>query len=114
MTLIGFCAMQLCLVLSFKLVFFTLGHSLNWFDAVFICGILTWSLIVPITPGNVGLIEAFIGGLTQTLYGQFSLGFSAVFLWRITQLVVGLVMSSGFSWLLFGSLLFTKKQFPIT
>lgn len=105
MTVAGFILMQGCLILSFKLVFMALNHSVHWLDLVFIAGLFIWCLIVPITPGNIGLIEAFMGGLTQTLYGQFSLGFSAIVLWRIAQLGVGLLLGTGFSWLLIGQIL---------
>ena len=101
-TLTGFIILQGLTGLSFYVTFIGLNAPLSFIHCIFIVGFSTLFMIVPLTPGNFGLLETALGGLTQALFGNFSLGFSAILLFRIAQLLISTLLGSGFCLLLLG------------
>lgn len=86
--------------------FTSLGYPLPLLACVFLSGILSLSLLFPITPGNIGILETFFGMITKMLYQDFSIGFSAIALFRITQWIPSILLGTFFSFSLIG------KVFP--
>jgi uncharacterized membrane protein YbhN (UPF0104 family) len=107
--LTGFCIIQALIVISFLIIFSALGKPLILSHAFFIVGVTTLGLLFPITPGNLGVLEGLMGGLTQALYGNFGLGFGAVIIYRIAQFLIAILFGSIFSYILLGSVLPIKK-----
>lgn len=100
----GFIILQLMTVMSFYLIFLGLGYPIPTSHLLVIVGLVTLGFLFPITPGNLGILEVMLGGLTESLYGQFGLGFSALLIFRIAQLSVALIFGSFFSYFLLGHL----------
>lgn len=107
--LIGFGLIQALIVISFLVIFTALGKPLALSHGFFIVGVATFGLMFPITPGNIGVLEALMGGLTQALYGNFGLGFSAVLLYRLAQFFIAMLLGTLFSYVLLGGLSPLKK-----
>ncbi|MGD9592940.1 MAG: YbhN family protein [Candidatus Berkiella sp.] len=89
----------------FYVIFMSLGNPLPFTDCLFMIGVVLLTMIVPITPGNIGVLETITGTLTQMLYQDFSLGFSATALFRISQWIPSVLLGTGFSIALCGSML---------
>jgi uncharacterized membrane protein YbhN (UPF0104 family) len=88
----------------FYLTFKALHMVLPFSHCSFLVGIMVLAMIFPITPGNIGILEALIGTLTQMMYNDFSIGFSVVALFRASQWIPSLIFGSLFSTLLMGTL----------
>lgn len=97
----------------FYLIFLSLGNPLPFADCIFIVGIVILSMIIPITPGNIGVLESIVGTLTQMLYQDFSLGFSATALFRVSQWIPSVLLGTCFSLVLAGSLLPKFSQYKL-
>ncbi|MFO1258460.1 MAG: lysylphosphatidylglycerol synthase transmembrane domain-containing protein [Gammaproteobacteria bacterium] len=82
--------------LSFYLIFNEIRVPLPFSQCVFLISLLSISMLVPITPGNLGIAETIIGSLTHLLYGDFTQGFMAVILFRLSQLTVSLTLGGPF------------------
>lgn len=78
--------LYLLMGLALQLCFDKVGHSIDFPASLFFLCTLKLTSIVQITPGNAGIAEVAIGALTQWLYQDFTIGFSAIALFRITQL----------------------------
>lgn len=74
--------------LLFYLIFNQIQTPLPFSQCVFLISLLSISMLVPITPGNLGIAETIIGSLTHFLYGDFTQGFMAVILFRLSQFTV--------------------------
>lgn len=74
--------------LSFYLIFNQIQSPLPFSHCVFLISLLSISMLVPVTPGNLGIAETIIGSLTHFLYGDFTQGFMAVILFRLSQFTV--------------------------
>ncbi|HET9843559.1 MAG TPA: lysylphosphatidylglycerol synthase transmembrane domain-containing protein [Gammaproteobacteria bacterium] len=105
------CFIQLLSVLTFYLTFMSLNYPILLGHCFFLVGITTLSLLFPLTPGNIGILETAIGGLTHALYNNFGLGFSAMLLYRLAQLSVSLIGGSLFSFILLKHFLPAQKDF---
>ncbi|MCS5710830.1 lysylphosphatidylglycerol synthase domain-containing protein [Candidatus Berkiella aquae] len=80
---------------------------------LFLVGILTAAMLFPLTPGNIGVLEALFGTLTQMIYHDFSMGFAAIALYRVSQWIPSIILGSSFSFLLAGSILPSIKNTKI-
>jgi len=80
---------------------------------LFLVGILTVVMLFPLTPGNIGVLEALFGTLTQMIYHDFSMGFTAIALYRVSQWIPSIILGSSFSFLLAGSILPSIKNTKI-
>lgn len=98
-------AMLGLIALIFYLVFAAVGAPLSTSHCMFLVGMVTLASIVPITPGNMGVLETFAGTLTLLLYKDFALGFSAVMLFRVTQWIPSILLGAWFSFWLLGTVL---------
>lgn len=72
---------------------------------LFLVGILTVAMLFPLTPGNIGVLEALFGTLTQVIYHDFSMGFAAIALYRVSQWIPSIILGSSFSFMLAGSII---------
>lgn len=82
-------------------------------QCLFLVGILTVAMLFPLTPGNIGVLEALFGALTQVIYHDFSMGFAAIALYRVSQWIPSIILGSSFSFLLAGSIIPSIKKSPI-
>lgn len=103
--------LNLITALVFYILFIALNTPIEFNYAIFIAGVLNLALLFPITPGNIGVLETLVGILTSNAFNDFSLGFSVVALYRITQWVPSLVLGMSFSFLLIGRFFPTKADF---
>ena len=101
-SLFGLAIMNLLITFIFYLTFHAVSLHLPFTHCLLIVGILTLSMIFPVTPGNIGVLETIIGSLTLYLYQDFTLGFVAVALYRATQWVPSVILSAVFSLILLG------------
>lgn len=99
--------------LIFYFVFLSLNTPIALTDCFFIVGVVVLSMIIPMTPGNIGILETIVGTLTQMLYQDFSLGFSATALFRASQWVPSALLGTGFSLMLIGSAMPHLKQLKL-
>lgn len=90
-----------CAVLLF-FSFKALNSQIPLLHCIFLTGLLSIAMIFPVTPGNIGVLEALMGTLTQLMYNNFTLGFSATALFRASQWVVSLIFGTFFSLKLVG------------
>lgn len=79
--------MQLFLTLGFYLCFYSLNIQLPFFEVVCISGAVSLSMILPITPGNLGIIEWLMGTLTLWWYDDFTLGLATALIYRAALLI---------------------------
>jgi len=86
-------------------IFYILNYTVPLIHCVFFAGILSLSSILYITPGNIGINESILGGITQIIYQDFSIGLSASLLFRLTQWIPGIILGC-----LFGMLLKVQKK----
>ncbi len=112
-TIFCFLVIQGLSILNFHVIFQALGIPIELSHTVIFVGIFTLGMLFPVTPGNIGLLEILLGGITEALYGQFSLGFSAILLYRAAQLLVGLTFGSLFCVLLLGHIPTSKKALSL-
>ena len=84
---------------------FAIGAPLPIAQCLFLVGILTVAMLFPLTPGNIGVLEALFGTLTQVIYHDFSMGFAAIALYRVSQWIPSIILGSSFSFLLAGSII---------
>lgn len=77
---------------------------------LFLVGILTIAMLFPLTPGNIGVLEALFGTLTQVIYHDFSMGFAAIALYRVSQWIPSIILGSSFSFTLAGSIIPSVKN----
>lgn len=91
--------------LIFFLILSALHVPLPWLDCIFLVGVMFLAMIVPITPGNIGLLETLMGTFTQIFYHNFGLGFAAIALYRVTQWIPSAFFGILFSFLLAGSII---------
>lgn len=97
--------MNLFAALIFYLAFIATGSPLPFGHCLFLIGIVVFAMIFPITPGNIGVLEALIGTLTQIMYQDFGIGFSVTALFRATQWIPSLIFGTSFSFLLIGNII---------
>ena len=76
--------------LAFYTIFIDIDLALPFLHCVFLISLFSISMLIPITPGNIGVTESIIGAMTQMLYGDFTQGFAAVALYRLGQFTVSL------------------------
>lgn len=88
----------LMLFISFK----ALAFSSPFLHCIFLTGLLSIAMIIPVTPGNIGVMEALMGSLTQIMYNDFTLGFSTMALFRASQWVTSSFFGVVFSLKLVG------------
>lgn len=81
---------------------------------LFLVGILTGAMLFPLTPGNIGVLEALFGTLTQVIYHDFSMGFAAIALYRVSQWIPSIILGSSFSFVLLGSIIPSINKTPKT
>jgi uncharacterized membrane protein YbhN (UPF0104 family) len=81
---------------AFYLIFSQLHSPLPIGQCIFLISLLSLSMLIPITPGNIGIAEAIIGTMTQILYGDFTQGFMAVLLFRLSQFTVATLVGGPF------------------
>lgn len=77
---------------------------------MFLVGILTIAMLFPLTPGNIGVLEALFGTITQVIYHDFSMGFAAIALYRVSQWIPSIILGSSFSLSLAGSIIPSIKN----
>lgn len=99
--------------LTFYVTFIAVGTPLPFSNCVFLSGIIVIAMIFPITPGNIGVLETLIGTLTQMLYQDFSLGFSVVALYRVSQWIPSIILGTGFSLALVGTIIPRQNSFKL-
>ena len=75
-------AAHMALCISFYSAFAALDIPIPLTEAIFISGTVSISMIFPITPGNVGVIESLVGMLTLWWYGDFGRGVAVCLLYR--------------------------------
>lgn len=78
---------HLFLSTGFICAFWAFNMPIPPIEAIFISGAVSLSILFPITPGNVGVLEPIIGALTHWWYGDFSLGLAVCLLYRAALLV---------------------------
>lgn len=91
--------------LLFYLIFMALNHQVPITHCMFITGIMIFASIIPITAANIGVNESLVGSLTQLMYDDFSIGFSVTLIFRISQLIPGILLGSLFSFCLVGNII---------
>jgi len=89
----------------FYICLLAIGAPLPLAQCLFLVGILTVAMLFPLTPGNIGVLEALFGTLTQVIYHDFSMGFAAIALYRVSQWIPSIILGSSFSLLLAGSII---------
>ena len=82
--------------IGFYMIYHAIELPLSLWHCLFLTSLLTISTLFPVTPGNIGVAESFIGVTTQWLFGEFSIGFMAVAIYRMAQLSVSLVIGLPF------------------
>lgn len=83
----------LLLLISFK----ALAFSPPFLHCIFLTGLLSIAMIISVTPGNIGVLEMLLGTLTQIMYNDFTVGFSAMALFRASQWFTSLFLGTYFS-----------------
>ncbi|MCS5709182.1 flippase-like domain-containing protein [Candidatus Berkiella cookevillensis] len=101
---ISFIISYLIITLLFYSIFISLHHPIAFTHCMFLTGIITVASIVPITAANIGVNESLMGVLTQLLYQDFSLGFSATLIYRMSQWVPAFIFGTLFSFYLVGNI----------
>ncbi|MBS0290581.1 MAG: flippase-like domain-containing protein [Proteobacteria bacterium] len=109
-TLLSLLFLSLITAFIFYFIFIAAFAPLSLIDCFFLVGIINIAMIFPITPGNIGVLETLVGTLTQMMYQNFSLGFSVTALYRATQWIPSILLGTGFSLKLAGSLIPKLKQ----
>lgn len=104
-SLFALIGVNLLTALLFYLCLVAIHAPIPMTDCLFLVGILTVAMLFPITPGNIGLLEALFGTLTQLIYHDFSMGFAAIALFRVSQWIPSVILGCSFSFLLAGSIL---------
>lgn len=104
---------NLLTALIFYIIFIGIGVNIPFSDCIFLVGIIALAMIFPITPGNIGVLETLIGTITQMMYNDFSLGFSATALYRASQWITSIVLGTTFSFILAGSIIPSFKNIKI-
>ncbi|MGE3319468.1 MAG: YbhN family protein [Candidatus Berkiella sp.] len=89
----------------FYLCLLAINAPLPISHCLFLVGVLTIAMLFPLTPGNIGILEALFGTLTQVIYHDFSMGFAAIALYRVSQWIPSIILGSTFSFLLAGSII---------
>lgn len=100
-TLIFYMLMGVTLMICFEKI----GHAIPLHAALFFLCTLKLTSIIQITPGNAGIAEVAVGALTQWLYQDFTIGFSAIAIFRITQLT-----ASGMATVILGPIAYRLKK----
>lgn len=90
-----------CLYLAFDALHF----SFPFLSCIFLTGLLCITMIFPITPGNIGILETLLGTLTHLMVNDFTIGFSAMALLRAAQWVVVVILGIYFSIRLIGKII---------
>lgn len=96
------CIMQGIAASLIYLSFLALAAPLPLLHCLFLSGILSITMILPLTPGNIGVLETLMGSFTLMMYNNFSLGFSAIALLRVCQFIPSLLLGGFFSSQLLG------------
>lgn len=91
--------------LLFYFSFIAMQYNVPFTDCLLITGTITLASVIPITPANIGINESLLGGLTQILYQDFSIGFIVALVFRISQLIPGILFGSLFSFYLVGNII---------
>lgn len=91
---------HLLISIIFYCSFCALATPVNFYHCMFISGILYLASIVPITAANIGIAESLAGFLTQIIYQDFGIGFSAAAIFRVSQWIPTFVLGSLFSFIL--------------
>lgn len=94
------------------LAFIALHCPFSFLNCIFLTGLLCITMIFPITPGNIGILETLLGTLTHLMVNDFTIGFSAMALLRAAQWIVVLVFGSYFSMRLVGKIIPPINQPP--
>ncbi len=89
----------------FYLCLIAIHAPLPMAQCLFLVGIMTIAMLFPLTPGNIGVLEALFGTVTQLIYHDFSIGFAAIALYRVSQWIPSIILGSSFSFLLAGSII---------
>lgn len=100
----SFIISYLIITLLFYSIFISLHHPIAFTHCMFLTGIITVASIVPITAANIGVNESLMGVLTQLLYQDFSLGFSATLIYRMSQWIPAFIFGTLFSFYLVGNI----------
>ncbi len=93
---------ELMALATIALLFLALGHPIGMLDALFFAALRTLSLIIPVTPSNLGVLELVFATFTEILFGQFTLGVTVIVLWRVLQLLVAMTVGPAYCLLLLG------------
>lgn len=87
------------------LTFTALDTPISMIHCLFLTGLMSLTMIFPVTPGNIGILETIVGSLTQMMYGNFSIGFSAIALFRASQWIPSFILGSYFGYTLMGRII---------
>lgn len=104
-SLLALVGVNVLTTLLFYLCLMAIHAPLPIAPCLFLVGILTVAMLFPLTPGNIGVLEALFGTLTQLIYHDFSMGFAAIALYRVSQWLPSILLGSSFSFLLAGSII---------
>lgn len=88
--------------LSLYLCFISIQYPISLAHCLFLSGMLSLISLAPVTAGNLGVNESVLGALTQLMYHDFSIGFSAALIYRVAQWIPGIILGSSFSFYLIG------------
>jgi uncharacterized membrane protein YbhN (UPF0104 family) len=113
LSLLALIGVNLLSTALFYICLFAIDAPLPIAQCLFLVGILTVAMLFPLTPGNIGVLEALFGTLTQVIYHDFSMGFAAIALYRVSQWIPSIILGSSFSFLLAGSIIPSIKKSPI-
>lgn len=103
--IVGFIVFNTLSTLIVYVTFLSFETPVPFTDCLFLAGLIQLTMIFPLTPGNIGILEMIFGTLTQILYKDFGLGFSAIALYRACNWVPSITLGSLFSFWLAGSFL---------
>jgi uncharacterized membrane protein YbhN (UPF0104 family) len=99
---LGYLIIYMSMSACFYLAYNNIHAPISWTHAIILT--ITWNIIssVPITPGNIGVSEAFFVFLSHYFLNDVSIGLSAVLLFRISQLLTTLLIGVPMSLCLVG------------
>ena len=93
---------QFIAAFSLYLSFSALHVPVSALNCILMTGLLCIAMIFPITPGNIGILEALLGSYTHIVFNDFTVGFTAMALLRACQWVFTIIFGVFFSIKLIG------------
>lgn len=110
---LGYLFLYITMAACFYVAYHSIQAPISWAHALILT--IVWNIvsIVPITPGNIGVSEAFFVFLSHYFLNDASTGLSAVLLFRMSQLFTTILIGVPTSFFLIGRWIPENKTMKI-